>query len=185
MAKDSTGSLWAARLEREWRLLAQLAEQNPARLTDLAQHDSTFHLTLRNTPALPLPSSHQPEEILTTHRLRLEFPEFFPAVPLELYLQTPVRHPNIHPTTGFVCLWERHRAANTAEVALHKTAAILGWRLHNAQPVHVMQPDALPLLASPGGEALQSRLAAPALRGVPSGKWNPAAAPVVRRRRLF
>lgn len=55
----------------------------------------------------------------------------------------PVVHPNIHPDTGFVCLWDRHRVSNTVEHALHKLAAMLAGELQNTTPMHVMQPGAL------------------------------------------
>ncbi len=96
---------------------------------------------------------------------------------MELYLEAPMRHPNIHPITGFVCLWEQHRVSYTVEHAIHRAAAILGWRLLNPDPRHVMQPDAL----LPEEPALP---AAPVLQGIehPAAFFDPPATP--RRRRL-
>ncbi len=190
------------RLRAEWEILGQLAARNPGRLSALAMDDTVFRLTLHATPALslngtvqdawsePMAESWPPGcslscHLVREHQIRLEFPLFFPAVPLELYLETPVRHPNIHPGTGFVCLWDRHRVSNTVEHALHKTVAILGWRLYNADPVHVMQPYALHC-ARADGERIRERLAAPALHGsLPQpASLPPADREPDRRRRL-
>ncbi len=164
------------RLQAEWALLGQLVALNPARLFSPASDDTTIRVTLAGTPGLS-PGSSMP---IQTHRLRIVYPRFFPALPLELYLQMPAFHPNIHPETGFVCLWDQHRTANTIEHALHKTAAMLGWRLFNLDPRHTMQPSAA-ALAPMEREALAQKLHAPALCGVrlPAG-YEPV--PDFRRR---
>ena len=167
------------RLRAEWRLLRSLAALNPGRLTGLRADDTTFYVTLEGTPALPLADG----PALPQHALRVAFPRYFPAVPMELFLSAPVRHPNIHPENGFVCLWDGHRVDNTVEHALHKTAAMLGWRLMNLDARHVMQPAAVSLTSERDRLALQ--LAAPALLGVehPAATFTPAG--MVRRRRLL
>ena len=150
------------RLQAEWLLLEQLAALNPARLHQPAwPEDATFHVTLRKTPALPLGSG----PLQDRHDLRIQYPRFFPAVPLELYLGQPVLHPNVHPLTGFVCLWDRHSVTNTVEHAIHKTAAMLGWKLLNPDPRHVMQPGAPQAFAS-APSAMRTALAATGLRGI-------------------
>ena len=166
------------RLRHEWELLESLVRLNPARLSDQAAWDSTFHVTLHGTPALPLAPGLP--RLVSEHRLRLCFPRFFPAVPLELYLERPVRHPNIHPVSGFVCLWQSHRVEYTVEHALHRAVAILGWRLSNPDPRHVMQPEALS--TSYAGSA--QRLDAPALAGLNHCAAQFDATPAERRRRL-
>ena len=158
--ESSAATPFSRRLTAEWTLLAELAALNPGRLFDLATSDAAFHLTLNATPALSLTG-----EVLDVHRLHLVFPRYFPALPLELSLETPVFHPNIHPDTGFVCLWDRHSALNTVEHALHKTAAILGWTLSNPDPRHTMQPAAQRLTETER-KMLRERLAAAPLRGV-------------------
>lgn len=169
---------FARRLEAEWVLLRALAARNPARLAELAAEDTTLRVTLRGTPAR-LPGGGFASE----HRLRLVYPRFFPALPLELYLDTPVFHPNVHPETGFVCLWDRHQAAHTAEDAVHKTAAMLGWRLFNFRPEHTMQLDAATL--APGArEQLAQQLAAAPLLGVRGAEVVPRPAHTTVRRRL-
>ncbi|WP_164981359.1 ubiquitin-conjugating enzyme E2 variant [Silvibacterium dinghuense] len=175
-AEPPAASLWATRLAGEWRLLAALAELNPERMTGLRQEDNTFHLTLRDVPALTRSGG-----IERTHALRIEFPEYFPAMPMELYLDRPMQHPNIHPDTGFMCLWDRHRATHTCEVALHKAVAILTWTLHNSAQVHVMQPAALASMKEKG-DSVRAQLACTPLTGLTPPVMSPVTMP--RRRRL-
>ncbi len=175
------GLVQERRVRAEWGLLEQMAGLNPTRLAGLRWVDSAFALTLRETPALRAGcGSSGFGGVLDEHRVRVAYPRFFPAVPLELYLGEPVLHPNVHPVTGFVCLWDRHRVSNTVEHALHKTVAMLGWRLLNAEAHHVMQPEALGL----DGEALAERLAAAPLTGVEHRAEVVAGANPPKRRRL-
>lgn len=174
------------RLRAEWQVLQQLAERNPQRLTDLAAEDYAFRLTLRQTPALLY--GGEPGPLQANHAVRILFPQFFPAAPLELYLDAPIYHPNVHPVTGFVCLWDRHRVSNNVEHALHKLVAILGWRLYNTDAAHIMQPEALQHLQI-AGEALAAKLKSPGLLGLdPAPVWfsaeNDASPGSPRRRRL-
>ena len=165
------------RLRAEWALLEQLVALNPTRLAAPRRSDSTFEVDLLATPAL---TSHS-QAVRAEHHLRIVYPRFFPAVPLELYLAEadPVMHLNIHPLTGFVCLWDQHRVANTIEHALHKTVAILGWQLLNPDPRHVMQPAALTL----GRKLIAARLGSHPLTGIEhSVEAFPQAAPSRRRR---
>ena len=111
------------RLEAEWDLLQRLVDRNPGRLTALTADDLCFRLRLLGTPGFLLAEE---EHVAAEHEVVLVFPRFFPAAPLECYLRTPVQHPNIHPETGFVCLWDRHRASNTVEHALHKAGCDAG-----------------------------------------------------------
>ena len=140
------------RLSAEWNLLLALVQRNPHRLGAPTGSDTTFRISLHGPPAKPAGSSAGPD--LTSHGIRIHFPVHFPAVPMELYLDTPVLHPNVHPDTGFVCVWDLHRVSNTVEHALHKTVAMLNGTLYNPHPLHVMQPSALALL--------QQSVAAPA-----------------------
>lgn len=166
------------RLGAEWDLLCALAARNPGRLDGLGAEDSALCACLQGTPARMLDGSVRQE-----HRVRLEYPRFFPSVPLELYLETPVLHPNVHPETGFVCLWDRHQAANTAEDAVHRTVAMLGWKLFNLSPDHTMQPAAA-ALATAQGDGLRAELAAPPLLGIRGFAVYPRAASPAMRRRL-
>lgn len=162
------------RMRHEWTLLQDLVSLNPGRLAESSATDFTFFTTLMNTPALPPLPATLP---VTTHRLRISFPRYFPTLPMELYLEQPMRHPNIHPVTGFICLWDKHRVSYTVEHALHRTVAILGWRLLNSDPRHIMQPYI------PAPESLAA-LHAEALQGIehPASFFDLPAGP--RRRRL-
>lgn len=186
-ANAPVGDLTARRLRAEWARLCDLVHLNPGRLANPSAVDTTFSVTLTNTPALPLTASAAvadseadlpwPEPV-RTHPLRIVFPRFFPTVPMELYLEHPMRHPNIHPVTGFVCLWEAHRVSYTLEHALHRAAAILGWRLLNPDPRHVMQPG----LQAPQG--MPALLQAPVLRGLDHSASLLPPTSKLRRRRL-
>ena len=155
------------RLAAEWDLLHRLAARNPNRLTRLHADDLRFDLRLSETPAFPIPGNGATggEHPVLEHEVTLIFPRYFPSAPLECYLGTPMQHPNIHPLTGFVCLWDRHRGSHTVEHALHKLVAILGWKLHNPQPIHVMQPEALARIKQTHAAEI-APLAAPPLLGI-------------------
>lgn len=133
------------RLAAEWLLLEQLADANPGRLSALRRDSAAFHLRLHGPAALSI-TNKQHGSPLFVHDLRIDFPVHFPAVPMEMYLANPVFHPNVHPETGFVCLWERHRVSNSVELALHRLTAMLAGTLGNADAPHVMQTAALPLV---------------------------------------
>lgn len=138
------------RIENEWRLLEQAAVAMPERLGLLrrerdAAGGESFSMRVTGMPAL----SEQPAgagwmtATRYTHTLRIGFPRFFPAMPIEVFVLPPVFHPNAHPETGFLCIWSTHRAAHTVLGALARTAAVLRWALVNRETDHVMQPEAL------------------------------------------
>ena len=162
-------SVLERRLAAEWDLLTVLAQRNPERLGDLSAEDLRFGVTLRWTPALRLHGAVTlgSDSVECEHRLQIDFPRFFPAAPMEVFLHKPMQHPNIHPANGFVCLWQRHSALNTVEHAVLKTAAVLGWRLTNAEAVHVMQPAALMRWRAMGEEVAHLLFAPPLLGAQP------------------
>lgn len=170
----SASSPLERRLNSEWDLLRRLADRNPHRLQNLRVDDLSFRLRLLETSALALPSEHTAEqkEVVTEHDMIIVFPRFFPAAPLELYLSVPMQHPNIHPETGFVCLWDRHRVSHTVEHALHKLVAILGWTLYNRDSLHVMQSEALALMDN-SGAAVTALLGTSPLLGVAPDDLSP------------
>lgn len=168
------------RLRNEWDLLQRLAAANPLRLTDLAAEDLIFRFRLRGAPAVALEDM---AATVSVHAVRVQFPRFFPAVPMELFLDKPVLHPNIHPQSGFVCLWEKHRVGHTVATAVHKTIAMLGWRLWNSAPIHVMQPLALEAIRS-GGRPEWLSLASPDLVAAETGVAHGGEGILPRRRRL-
>lgn len=129
------------RLQAEWDLLQQLAQLNPGRLTGISSEDRMFRLTLRDAP-VRLASSPK-GELVPTHEVRVVYPSFFPASPLEVYVGQAFFHPNVHPETGFVCVWSQHRVEHTIEHALHKLVAMMSGLLYNRETMHEMQPEAL------------------------------------------
>ncbi len=167
-------TLFERRLRAEWDTLQQLAALNPNRLTGLTAADTTFTAVLHG-PAVTLGKGTL---VRQDHALRIVFPVHFPAAPMELYVAQPVPHPNIHPETGFVCLWDKHRASYTVEHAVHRTVAMLAGQLFNPRPPHVMQPEALVFYPRPhaGAEWL--------LRGIDHSAFEPVFTPQPRRRRL-
>ncbi len=77
--------------------------------------------------------------------VRFGFPEYYPSVPLEAWLLQPVLHPNVHPETGFVCLWDTgHEGASLVE-AVRQLQRVVTWQLFNRSADHLMQPEAGPL----------------------------------------
>lgn len=140
------------RIDNEWVILEELRAMNPERLLAPARDADNFYLTLQGTPALytrPHALDAWTASLRTTHSLRVCFPRYYPAMPCEVYVGDPVFHPNAHPDTGFVCLWERHLAMHTVTHALTQLSAILSGRLFNRDERHVMQPDALAFYLQP------------------------------------
>jgi ubiquitin-protein ligase len=152
----ATSSTWERRIQTEWRLLQEMAQLNPDRISDFSARDATFYISLRHTPSPVLGAfdgAHTPRfDRVTEHRIRVEYPAFFPSLPMEVYLKTPVAHPNIHPESGFICLWQKHLVSNSIEHVLHKTAAMLGWALKSDDATHVMQPKAFAYARLHGSE---------------------------------
>ncbi|MGI4757170.1 MAG: ubiquitin-conjugating enzyme E2 [Janthinobacterium lividum] len=122
--------------------MLDLAARNPGRLSHVQIDRSVLTLHLHGPAALAV-STDPTACPLMSHAVRIDFPVHFPAVPMEMFLQAPVVHPNIHPETGFVCLWQRHRVSNTVEHAMHRLVAMLAGEQQNPAPMHVMQPLAL------------------------------------------
>lgn len=112
---------------------------NPGRLGQLVAEDHMFRFMLHKAPvASAIPDHHR----VSTHAVRILYPSYFPAAPLEVYMDRAFLHPNVHPLTGFVCVWDQHRVSNTIEHAIHKLVAMMSGHLYNRDPLHVMQPNA-------------------------------------------
>lgn len=169
-------------MEAEWLLLQSLAAHNPARLCGLQRMDMRLEGILHGPSACAVSPAGVPGIPRTDHVFHVRYPVHFPAVPMELYLATPVQHPNIHPETGFVCLWDRHRVSHTVEHALHKLVAMLLGRLYNETVPHVMQPEALNMFRRAPKEPAAMREAL--LRGVEHAPAACFEAPRVRKQRL-
>jgi ubiquitin-protein ligase len=133
------------RLAHEWDLIQKLMAEYPDKISGL-QHidDEAFLISVNDMPALyKQPGDDWRDAITDKHSVTVAFPRYFPSLPCEIFLSRPVFHPNVDPVNGFVCLWNRHRVANTVMDALARLAAVLAWRLYNPDAPHLMQPDAL------------------------------------------
>lgn len=120
------------RIENEWKALDAVIAGWPDRVArDGAE------VWLRDLPGVGLDGAP-----VTGVRVRFEFPEYYPAVPLEAFLRVPLRHPNIHPETGFICLWEAHHGGTSLVEGVLQVARVVTWTLVNRREEHVMQPDA-------------------------------------------
>ena len=168
-------TLFERRLRSEWATLQELAHLNPGRLTGLLTEDMAFSFLLHG-PSVPTADGTSVQD---RHAIRVEFPVHFPAAPMELYLRHPVQHPNIHPETGFVCLWEQHRVSYTIEHALHRTAAMLAGQLYNPDALHVMQPGAAAYFPRAAADASAG------LHGIDHSAYAPPVSCEPRRRRLL
>ena len=143
-APDRLPSLRERRIENEWAELdAWEKRENNLRL--LARGSDNFRLEVAGMPALvSAPADDlRPATVRDTHCLSILFPRYYPSMPAELYLDIPVFHPNVHPSTGFVCLWNRHRVQTTCSQALFRLQSVLAGHLLNSESPHVMQPQAL------------------------------------------
>ena len=137
------------RIENEFGLFRDAAAALPARLSPPSRVADDLLFTIFGVPALtgepPPTSSPDPDwssSLRSEHAVRVRFPRYFPAMPIEAFVQPPVFHPNAHPETGFLCLWSTHRVGNSVLNSLARILAILAWQLVNWQPEHVMQPAA-------------------------------------------
>lgn len=124
----------ARRIRAEREDLRLLAEANAGRI-EVREEEARVRVRLKETPWYR-PDGSTSDEVL----VRLEFPEYYPSVPLEAYLEEPARHPNVHPENGFVCLWSTRHAGTSAVEALRQLQRVLAWELVNWSADHLMQP---------------------------------------------
>lgn len=133
------------RVGNEWRLLTELARGNPALVGELRRNHGPaldeLAFRLRGSGALRLAAGRP--VIGETHDVLIRFPRYFPAVPMEVELAAPVFHPNVHPETGFVCLWNRYRAGDSVVEAVARLQRVITWELYNLDADQVMQPEAV------------------------------------------
>jgi hypothetical protein len=128
-------------MENEWAIFCQMADANPECITAKKRLRDEFLLVLEGTTA-PVCRDHE-IVLAREHEVRFSFARFFPAVPIEANRTRAVFHPNVHPTSGFVCLWSRFSQADTIVEALCQLQRILTYALFSESPDDVMQPDAL------------------------------------------
>jgi ubiquitin-protein ligase len=129
------------RIDAEWQLLAALADANPRTFTAIAKSEDEFRIDMRESPACV--GGRQARNIETAHTLRYVYPRYYPSLPLEGYFVRPIFHVNVDPATGFVCLWQDYRPAQTIVDAILITRAIMAGKVANLDAAHRMQQDAV------------------------------------------
>ena len=138
-------TLYERRIEQEWEILLLLVKANPSVLQS-SNRESEANLTIFSFVLLQTQSlSGRPNDlrIKDHYNVRLQFPKFFPSTPIEASLTQPVFHPNVHPETGFVCLWNRFSPGDTVMEAVSQLQRVIAWELVNEETDHLMQPEAL------------------------------------------
>ncbi len=138
-------SLRDRRIEQEWLLLNELATTNPDLLEVLRRRkladSEDFAVRLNETEGI---LAGEPADMrIRVHHVRLSFPRFYPTSPLEAYLSQPVKHPNVDPRNGFVCLWTRHGTGETVVEALRRLQEVIAWKRMNLDSDHLMQPETI------------------------------------------
>jgi ubiquitin-protein ligase len=131
-------SLRSRRMEEEWQLLEKLVCANPHVFAGINKSAEEFHVALKESPAWIQRGCKR--QIETEHAVRYVYPHYYPTLPLEGYFVRPIAHINVDPITGFVCLWDRYRPAQTIVNAILITRAIMSWKTANRDPAHCMQP---------------------------------------------
>lgn len=123
------------RIRNEWEWLRRTAQAGPEALAVPSEPGGP--VLLPETPFYALDGT-----VRRGVAVRFTFPEYYPSVPLEAWLAEPALHPNIHPETGFVCLWDtRHEGTSLVEAVL-QLQRVVTWHLYNFSADHLMQPDA-------------------------------------------
>jgi ubiquitin-protein ligase len=138
-------TLYQRRLEQEWEILELIVTANPEILENPQRTveipGEVFNFVLSQT--LGLTGTPLNFESVNSHKVYLHFPKFFPSTPIEANLAQPVFHPNVHPETGFVCLWNRFSPGDTVMEAISQLQRVIAWELVNEETDHLMQPEAL------------------------------------------
>ncbi|WP_446743872.1 ubiquitin-conjugating enzyme E2 variant [Silvibacterium acidisoli] len=128
------------RMQSEWLLLTKLAESNPEIIDSLDRTPDAFRVHLSNTPGW-IAVEDRPV-LQSEHWIEYLFPRYYPTLPLEAYCRRPAFHPNIHPETGFLCLWEDYLPNRSMLDAVVTTRAVLAHQAMNRSAQHCMQPAA-------------------------------------------
>lgn len=140
------------RIENEWLLLQSLISANPHILQDARRGLDVFEITILDTTS-PIMTENG-LELHARHSVRLVFPKFFPTMPSEAYVLRPVFHPNVHPQSGFVCLWSEWSVQRSVIDTLGQLQAVLTYRRWNDSDDHVMQSEALNWTQQPGFDSM-------------------------------
>jgi ubiquitin-protein ligase len=128
------------RMQSEWLLLTKLAEANPEIIGSIDRTSDAFNILFSETPGWIADASGP--LVTREHWVKYLFPRYYPALPLEAYCQQPAFHPNIHPETGFLCLWVDYIPRRSIMDAVVTTRAMLAHQAMNRDTQHCMQPAA-------------------------------------------
>lgn len=138
------------RMDAEWQLLQVLADANPSTFALITRSQDEFRIVMRESPAWI--GERGERRVETEHALRYLYPRYYPSLPLEGYFVRPISHINVDPVTGFVCLWQDYRPAQTIVDAILVTRAIMACKVANLDLAHRMQEDTV--LESPESSPL-------------------------------
>lgn len=174
------------RIENEWALLHD-AQRSRGSLLELSGRQSgpdgdSFGLLLHETSGIVEIDGRK--VLVSSHRVEIRYPRFFPYVPMEGRLGRPVFHPNVDPRNGFVCLWSGFAVEDTVLTALHRLQRVISWELINQDPRHVIQPIAAEWYKNGSREWALPLSYAPILKAGSLGALGGMPAPAVRRQRL-
>lgn len=128
------------RIDTEWQLLAALTDANRGTFAAITRSEDEFRIDMRESPAWV--GGRQGRKIEAAHLLRYVYPRYYPSLPLEGYFVRPIFHVNVDLATGFVCLWQDYRPAQTIVDAILITRAIMAGKVANLNHPHRMQQDA-------------------------------------------
>ena len=127
------------RIDTEWHLLNDLADANSATLVAISRSEDEFRIDMRESPAWM--GGKYKQQIEPAHLVRYVYPRYYPSLPLEGYFVRPICHINVDAVTGFICLWQDYRPAQTIVDAILITRAIMACKVANWDPAHRMQHD--------------------------------------------
>jgi len=132
------------RISNEWKLLQQVALLNQSLVEILDRRsvpeEDLFRVVLHHTCGIV--QTDATREFIFSHTAEVRFTRFFPSVPIEACLPTPVFHPNVDPDNGFVCLWNKFSPGDTVLEVLFRLQHTISWSLVNLEATHVMQVGA-------------------------------------------
>jgi ubiquitin-protein ligase len=159
-------------MQSEWLLLRKLAEANPEIISSIDRTADAFYVHFSDTPGW-ITNADSPV-VMREHWIEYLFPRYYPSLPPEAYCRRPAFHPNVHPETGFVCLWVDYLSKRSIVDAVVTTRAVLSHQAMNLDAQHCMQPGAFNC----------KPLATPPLNIPESCRTAPGTLPNQRRSRL-
>ena len=117
------------RRQIDFERLRSLVAANPGRLEIVRTSGTppdTIWLKLNGTTVSHLPPGGQPSTT-SSSTVRIQFGERYPLEPPLVYVETPVAHPHIFPTTKRICVGSYWSASETLDRFIQRIWAILAW----------------------------------------------------------